>query len=315
MEIKVKGPQLLSIRAKDGVKKYKTGSKMTIQAKYDRNVLGNEAKEQITAETAPEMKLQFNNGTERTATFESSLNETITYSYTLQEGDNGNITITSYRGTVYDINGNTEAVNREDLAFDNIQGDTVLPTCRIVANPSGITDSDSVTYTITFSEKVTGFDIDDIIVENGTKVDFEGSGKVYTIVVTNDGDCIQKVSVAAGVCTDIAGNENEASNVSTVEIKKTVTPEPQPEPQPDPTPNSGENEPNIKDENSNNNKQNNNSGNGEINPKGTKTLKQSDSSTNEKKELPHAGYYHIIWIGIILFTIIAVISYKKSKTE
>ena len=93
-----------------------------------------------------------------------------------------------------------------------------------ILNPDGTTNASSVTYTFTFDEEVTGFAKEDVTVENGTVGELQGSGKVYTMVVTNEGDCTQKVSVSAGKCTDKAGNENVASNVCEVVIKKDVKP-------------------------------------------------------------------------------------------
>jgi len=60
----------------------------------------------------------------------------------------------------------------------------VLPTLAITDSvTSGPTNAD-VTYTFTFSEAVTGFDAADIMVTNGTKGTFAGSGAVYTLIVT-----------------------------------------------------------------------------------------------------------------------------------
>ena len=201
-----------------------------------------------------------------------------------------------------------EAGNLNKKAEKTVVIDRTAPTCTITASETSPTDADIITYTITFSEKVTEFDIDDIIVENGTKVEFDGSGKVYTIVVTNDGDCIQKVSVAVGVCTDIAGNTNEASNVSTVEIKKTFAPElePEPESQPEQTPSETES-------NENSYEQYDNPSNGKTNKKNIQPIEQRDSSTIEKKQLPHAGNSHFIWIVIIVAGL-GVVSYKKYKS-
>ncbi len=104
-----------------------------------------------------------------------------------------------------------------------LSADTTPPTCTITANPTADpTNAISITYTFTFSEPVTGFDTTDITVTNGTKGTFTvTSTSVYTLVVTNTGSVTQTVSVAAGRCTDLAGNNNTAASKS-VTIDRTA---------------------------------------------------------------------------------------------
>ncbi len=104
-----------------------------------------------------------------------------------------------------------------------LSADTTPPTCTITANPTADpTNASSITYTFTFNEPVTGFDTTDITVTNGTKGTFTAtSTSVYTLVVTNTGSVTQTVSVAAGRCTDLAGNNNIAASKS-VTIDRTA---------------------------------------------------------------------------------------------
>ncbi len=101
--------------------------------------------------------------------------------------------------------------------------DTTSPSATITANPTADpTNAISITYTFTFSEPVTGFDITDITVTNGTKGTFTAtSTSVYTLVVTNTGSVTQTVSIAAGRCTDLAGNNNTTASKS-VTIDRTA---------------------------------------------------------------------------------------------
>ena len=100
--------------------------------------------------------------------------------------------------------------------------DRTVPTVTIISNPNTSTISaSSVTYTFTWSENVKGFTKDDITVVNGTKGTFSGSGKQYNLVVTNTGNCVQKVNVTASKCTDEAGNNNKASTVISRTIQRT----------------------------------------------------------------------------------------------
>ena len=111
-------------------------------------------------------------------------------------------------------NGNT-ASNTVSITIDR-----TAPTVKVTANKSSPTNASSITYTFTFSENVTGFTKDDVQVTNGAKGTFSGSGKTYTLVVTNSGSVSQKVQVGAGVCQDSVGNKNTASNALTITVDR-----------------------------------------------------------------------------------------------
>ena len=116
-----------------------------------------------------------------------------------------------------DLAGNTnEASNTVQVAVDR-----VAPTCTITTTASTPTNASSVTYTITFSEDVTGFAVGDITVGNGTGT-LSGSGKTYTLTVPTSANQYntQSVSVAAGKCIDSAGNGNAVSNTAQVTIDR-----------------------------------------------------------------------------------------------
>ena len=87
--------------------------------------------------------------------------------------------------------------------------DTVLPTVELTG-PASATAPFSVT--IAFSELVTGFVQGDITITGGTVTALTGSDDSYTASVTPTADEIVKISVASGVATDAAGNDNTASN-------------------------------------------------------------------------------------------------------
>ena len=91
--------------------------------------------------------------------------------------------------------------------------DDVRPTLTISSEQGG-TGSRDVTFTLTFSEVVTGFDVDDIEVDGGTKDTFSGSGRVYTLVVTPEEGAVSNVEirVSMDVAIDHSGNGNEAAS-------------------------------------------------------------------------------------------------------
>jgi len=101
--------------------------------------------------------------------------------------------------------------------------ETTKPTVTITSTSgdSGSTvSSDTLSYTATFSESTSNFVVGDITVTgtaNGGSPEasnFAGSGTTYTFdVVQGSSDGTVSVSVAAGVATDAAGNDNTASKV------------------------------------------------------------------------------------------------------
>lgn len=97
-------------------------------------------------------------------------------------------------------------------------GDTIAPTCVITsAADAYVFAAFSVTFTFYngetgIPEDVTGFAIGDITVGNGAAGSFVAvSGSVYTATITPTAMGTATVDVGAGVCTDGAGNPNEAA--------------------------------------------------------------------------------------------------------
>nr|WP_233710065.1 Ig-like domain-containing protein [Aestuariicella albida] len=109
-------------------------------------------------------------------------------------------------------NGNTAAAQSVQ-EVDTTPSDTVPPSLTITDDTAGTADQ-SVTFTFTFDEDVTGFDASDITVTGGTKSTFTAvSASEYTLVVTpfSDSTANITVDVAADVATDGAGNGNNAA--------------------------------------------------------------------------------------------------------
>jgi len=110
--------------------------------------------------------------------------------------------------------------------------DAIKPTVTITSSSgdSGdTTSSTTLSYTATFSESTSNFVVGDITV-TGTANDgspeasnFAGSGTTYTFdVVQGSSDGTVSVSIAAGVATDAAGNDNTVSNTYTFTIDTSV---------------------------------------------------------------------------------------------
>jgi methionine-rich copper-binding protein CopC len=94
--------------------------------------------------------------------------------------------------------------------------DTVAPSLSITDDEAGTGNvaGGDITYTFTFSEPVSGFGVDDVVVSNCSKGAFTAvSGTVYTLVVTPalgfEGNVT--VDVASSAASDVAGNSSTAA--------------------------------------------------------------------------------------------------------
>ena len=155
---------------------YKAEQEITIEASFDEEIylLENNEIKNITSENAPVLKLKFGSGSEKTATAigygETAGKEDktkIRYTYTIVDGDNGDLSITSYENkenvNVCDIAGNVVTLNKNQTG-NTITADTIRPTVEnitaVVENPTientGIYHKagNEIKITVTFSEKV-----------------------------------------------------------------------------------------------------------------------------------------------------------------
>jgi LPXTG-site transpeptidase (sortase) family protein len=89
--------------------------------------------------------------------------------------------------------------------------DITPPGVTITSSLTSPTNVSPIPITITFTEAVTGFDLADISVANGSANNFSGSGTTYTASVTPAANGQVTVNVYAGVASDSAGNINTAA--------------------------------------------------------------------------------------------------------
>jgi uncharacterized repeat protein (TIGR02543 family) len=119
----------------------------------------------------------------------------------------GAVTVNIPAGAVHDYAGN-----------DNIAATQFSRTCDITSpkvvissTASEPTNTSPIPMTITFSEPITGFEISDITVTNGTAWNFYGNGTTYNADIIPSGQGIVTVNIAVGVAQDTLGNNNIAS--------------------------------------------------------------------------------------------------------
>lgn len=155
-----------------------------------------------------------NGSTTATVTNVSVISGTV-YDVTVSGGD-----LAGFSGTVglnyaasisiADVAGNavatTEPATDQTYTLDNL-----APTVSMTSTATDPTNVSPIIVTVTFSESVTGFALTDIIVTNGTKSNFTGSGSSYTFRITPSAQGTVTADIAGNVATDATGNSNTAA--------------------------------------------------------------------------------------------------------
>ena len=101
--------------------------------------------------------------------------------------------------------------------------DTTAPTVTITS-AAGEPVTGPFSVTVTFSEPVTGFKLDDMVVGNGSASDLQGSGESYTATVTPAASGTVTVDIAAGAAEDSAGNPSAAATRFSIAAELTPVP-------------------------------------------------------------------------------------------
>ncbi len=130
----------------------------------------------------------------------------------LNEGDNA-VTVIA-----------TDEAGNTGEATTNIFLDTIKPTVDITSEEPDPTNSSLFSITITFSEEVSNFELDDIIVDNGTVSNLATiDNKVYTADITPSADGEVTVDINnEGAAQDSAGNDNEVAGQFSITYDKTA---------------------------------------------------------------------------------------------
>ncbi|WP_298547738.1 Ig-like domain-containing protein [uncultured Aquimarina sp.] len=82
------------------------------------------------------------------------------------------------------------------------------PTVIITSTESSPTDANPIPITITFSESVLNFDINDIIITNGSLTNFSGSDAMYTVEVIPTATGVITLNIDANIATTVSGDGN-----------------------------------------------------------------------------------------------------------
>lgn len=139
------------------------------------------------------------------------------YTATITPSSDGTVTVDIATGAGQDdaTNGNTAATQF------SIENDQTSPSL-IISTSVGDPTSGAFMTIFTFDEDVTGFDIGDISIGNGSVSGLSGSGALYTATVTPAADGTVTIDVAGAIAQDAAGNDNTAAAQFIIENDETA---------------------------------------------------------------------------------------------
>ncbi|VAW52417.1 internalin, putative [hydrothermal vent metagenome] len=142
-----------------------------------------------------------------------------TYTVEITPDGLGDVTVDVAANVAIDVaaNNNT-AAPQASITFDN-----TAPTVNIQGEPATVNSISPFNVTVEFSEDVTGFVSSDVVVGNGSVINFTPvDGTTYTVEITPDGGGDITIDVAENVATDAAGNDNTAATQATSTFDNTV---------------------------------------------------------------------------------------------
>ena len=129
------------------------------------------------------------------------------YALNLNPVSDGAVTLSAPAGSVTDQAGNVNAV-----ANFTINSDRTVPTVVISSALSTPTKNASIPVTIAFSESVTGLEITDFQVSNGSLNTLSGAGTLYTVNLVATAEGTVSLNLPVNSAQDDAGNGNNVSN-------------------------------------------------------------------------------------------------------
>ncbi|RAJ76584.1 gliding motility-associated-like protein [Chitinophaga dinghuensis] len=154
------------------------------------------------------------------AVYESSDNSSMTFSYTIQDGDEAmsGIGLTGSinpggAARIQDVAGNNAILTLNGIPdFSNVKVHTAYPTV-IISTTSSAMINGPVSVAITFSEAVTGLTLTDFQVQNSTLDNLHNTDNIsYTATITPSVDGPVSLSLPANKVVSISNTGNRASN-------------------------------------------------------------------------------------------------------
>ncbi|MCK4664980.1 MAG: hypothetical protein KAT68_19070 [Bacteroidales bacterium] len=147
-----------------------------------------------------------------------STSDSTTFTANVTPTADGLITININSGVTFDNAGNP---NTESNTFE-INFDSTGPSVLISTIENNPTNSNPFEILIEFSEKITGFDVGDISVVNGTtSILYTSYDTIFTTDITPTTDGLITININSGVAYDNLGNSNTESNIFEIDYDST----------------------------------------------------------------------------------------------
>ncbi len=133
--------------------------------------------------------------------------EQASYRAKIRAATNGTVTV----DVAENVARNEEGIGNTAASRFSAESDRDRPTLTI-SGPHGLLPADAeMPMAFRFSKPVTGFELGDITVSNGSAKDFSGSGAEYWAYISPDSTGRVTIDVAVDAATDAAGNGNKAT--------------------------------------------------------------------------------------------------------
>ena len=146
------------------------------------------------------------------------------YTATVTPTASGAVTVDIAAGAAEDGAGNpSAAADQFSITADLTPVDTTAPTVTITSAASEPV-SGPFPITVTFSEPVTGFELPDLVVGNGSASELQGTEASYTATVTPTASGAVTVDIAAGAAEGGAGNPSAAADQFSITADLTPVP-------------------------------------------------------------------------------------------
>ncbi|WP_299258733.1 T9SS type A sorting domain-containing protein [uncultured Aquimarina sp.] len=137
-------------------------------------------------------------------------------------GSTGEIDISASILNMYTVTYTTLGICSNSSSVGVTIADITPPTVSITSTESNPTSNTSFEITISFSEDVTAFDLNDIIVENGVATNLSGGGLSYNATITAITSATITININADSLRDLYGNGNTAAAQFSIDFDNTL---------------------------------------------------------------------------------------------
>lgn len=194
---------------------YVTGQTLGFEVRFNETVLVD------TSLGRPTLSVDIGGRTVEAGYVSGSGTDTLIFTYEVEDGDlDGDgisvVALSAAPGAIADQVGQAATLTLAGIGpTTGVLVDADRPGVTLIAPTTQ--QRGPFTVTVTFSEPVTGFEIGDIAVTNGTLSGFTGSGATYAVTVTPGADEFVTLQVIEAAAQDAAGNPSTASAPLSVE--------------------------------------------------------------------------------------------------